>query len=357
MDYSSDRNDRCRIFEYTHKGVRSLLLENELIAVTVLIDKGSNIYKIMHKGSDTDFLWKSPGGLRDPSRHIPSAQNPLGSFLDFYEGGWQECLPGGGPFSYLGADIGLHGEACLLPWDFHVVRDSAECISVALKCDTIRFPFRIEKTISLKSGSMIVSFDEKVTNTGGVQIEFMWGHHPALGKPFLNGNCRIDIPAKEYIAAGRDFSPGSNVRPNTKGIWPVCDGIDGNKIDFSIIPDEFAGTGDLMFLNGLEEGWFAVTDEEKELGVGMRWDTEIFPYIWYWMVARGVDDYPWYGATYNIALEPWSSIPSTFAEAQKQGTTLKLGGGEALTTHYKLIVYEGIKRVRRITEEGIVESD
>ena len=355
MDYSSNRNHMCRILEYTHKGIRSLSLENELIAVTILLDKGANIYEIIHKRTDTDFMWKAPGGLRDPSRYIPSGQNPAGNFLDYYEGGWQECLPGGGPFSYMGADIGLHGEACLIPWDFHVVKDSPEEVCVMLLCNTIRFPFKIEKMISLKSGSMVISFEEKLINVGDVQIEFMWGHHPAIGKPFLNGNCRIDVPVKEYLATGQAFSPGSIIEPNTKGSWPYYEGIDDDKLDLTVVPDEFDNTGDLMFLSGLKDGWFAITDEETQIGIGMRWDERLFPYIWYWMVARGVKDYPWFGATYNIALEPWSSIPSAFEEAQKQGTTLKLDGGGKITSVYKFVIYEGVKRVRKITREGMVE--
>jgi len=356
MDYSSNRNYKCRIREYTHKGLRTLSLENELIAVTVLLDKGSDVYEVIHKQTDTDFMWKAPGGLRDPAKHVPTGQNPAGSFLDFYEGGWQECLPGGGPFIHLGADIGLHGEACLMPWGFHVVEDSPEEICVLLTCETYRFPFRIEKRISLKSGSMSISFEEEVTNTSAVPIEFMWGHHPAIGKPFLSQNCRIDVPAKEYQAMGRSFAPESDVEPDTKGEWPSCEGISGKKLDFSIVPAENANTGDLMFLSGLEEGWFAVTDEEKQLGIGMSWDEKTFPYVWYWMVSGGVKDYPWYGATYNIALEPWSSIPSTFAESQKRGTTLKLEGGATLSTDYKMVIYEGMKRVRKITRDGTVEA-
>jgi len=355
MDYSSNRNNKCRITEYTHKGIRSLKLENELIAVTILLDKGADIYEVIHKKTDTDFMWKSPGGLRDPSKYISTGQDPIGNFLDYYEGGWQECLPGGGPFSHMGADIGLHGEASLMQWSFQVVRDCPEEISVVLTCRTIRFPFRIEKTITLKSGSMIISFEEELTNAGDVEIEFMWGHHPAIGKPFLNKNCRIDVPAKEFLANGRAFSPGRNIEPNTKGTWPFADLADGEKLDLTIVPDEYDNTGDLMFLSGLEEGWFALTDEERQLGIGMSWDEKVFPYIWYWMVAGGVKDYPWYGATYNIALEPWSSIPSVFSEAQKQGTTLTLGGGKSITTAYKMVIYEEIARVNRITKDGTVE--
>ena len=355
MDYSSNRNCGCRIREYTHKGIRSLSLENELIAVTVLLDKGADIYEVIHKRTDTDFMWKAPGGLRDPAKIVPTGQNPAGSFLDYYEGGWQECLPGGGPFTHMGADIGLHGEACLLPWDFSVLKDSPEEICVYLTCKTIRFPFMIVKKVSLKSGSMIISFEEELTNLGDVQIEFMWGHHPAIGKPFLNGNCRIDVPAKEYVATGRAFAPGSNIGPDTKGVWPLCEGIDGEKMDLSVVPGESGDTGDLMYLSGLDEGWYAVTDEEKQLGIGMCWDEKVFPFVWYWMVARGVKDYPWFGATYNIALEPWSSIPSSFPEAQKQGTTLKLEGGGNINSVYKMVIYDGMKRVGKITKEGAVE--
>ena len=42
--------------------VRALRIENDVLAATVLIDKGADIYQLIYKPRDLDVLWKTPGG-------------------------------------------------------------------------------------------------------------------------------------------------------------------------------------------------------------------------------------------------------------------------------------------------------
>ena len=71
-------------------------MENELLRVTVLADKGADIFEFVHKPSDTDFMWRTPWGVRDPSLFIPSTGWGEGVWHDMYEGGWQTIAPTGG---------------------------------------------------------------------------------------------------------------------------------------------------------------------------------------------------------------------------------------------------------------------
>ena len=67
-------NHGCRISDaWTFKGMRTIILENELLRVTVLVDKGSDIVEFRYKPRDLDFLYFAPGGIRNPARTIPSA--------------------------------------------------------------------------------------------------------------------------------------------------------------------------------------------------------------------------------------------------------------------------------------------
>lgn len=355
MDYSSGRSQGCRIFEYTHRGLKMVSMENELIKVTVLVDKGSDIIEILHKPTDTDFMWKAPGGIRETSKFVSSKAHSLGNFLDYYEGGWQEVFPGGGPADFAGAELGLHGEVSLIPWDFFVEEDSSERISILLKCKTYRFPFAIQKKISLSKESAIIDIKESITNESGEDLEFIWGHHPALGKPFLDGDCRIDIPAKRFIASGTDFSQTSYFKPNFDGSWPKEKGSNGEQTDLSLVPSGEIPTADLFYLYGLEEGWYAVTNTKSKLGIGLCWDTSMFPYVVYWQVCHGLSDYPWYGRTYNIALEPWTSFPTDFNAAKANKTTRKIRGNETIQTDLKVILYSGLEMVNHISKDGVVE--
>ncbi|MCL4378628.1 MAG: hypothetical protein M1409_09710 [Actinobacteria bacterium] len=68
-------------------------MENELIKVSILSDKGTDIFEFLYKPLDLDLMWHSFNGIKDPSRFIPTIQHSGGPFLDYYEGGWQELFP------------------------------------------------------------------------------------------------------------------------------------------------------------------------------------------------------------------------------------------------------------------------
>ena len=71
--YQLERNYGCRVSDaWTFRGLKTAVIENELLRVVVLIDKGADIYQFVHKPTDTDFLWRSPWGVRDPSVRIPT---------------------------------------------------------------------------------------------------------------------------------------------------------------------------------------------------------------------------------------------------------------------------------------------
>ncbi len=354
MDYCSERNSGCRVFEYFHRNLRMFSMENEILKVTFILDKGADVYELIYKPTDTDFMWKAPRGIRDPLKYIPSNANPEGNFLDYYEGGWQEVLPGGGPMQYKGASFGLHGEVCLLPWNLKVLKDAEDEIIVELDCRLVRIPFLVVKTVGLKSNSSVIDFHEKIINLSSEDIEFMWGHHPAVGKPFLNENCVINLPAEKYLAKGKSFCEGSLLAADSEGRWPQAVDCSGKKVDLRRVPKSDSKSADLLFLSGLEDGWFTFTDPVKKLGYGMKWDLNIFPYVWYWYVAGGSSGYPWYASTYNIALEIWSSMPSSFDEAKRRNTLRKLSGGESISTEYLFTVFSGLEKTSKVQSDGIV---
>ena len=195
-----DRNWGCRIRETVFRGLRTITLENELLRILVLVDKGTDIYEFLYKPLDVDFMWRSPLPLRNPALFSPTVANANGAFHDNYHGGWQEIFPTGGmPTTYKGAEFGWHGEVSLIPWDYAIVEDHPERIAVRFSTRTYRTPFYIEKTLSLSSGKAVLFFEEQVINEGEETLQFMWGHHPALGPNFVDENCRIDLAGAKVM--------------------------------------------------------------------------------------------------------------------------------------------------------------
>ena len=171
--YQLERNYGCRVSDaWTFRGLKTAVIENELLRVVVLIDKGADIYQFVHKPTDTDFLWRSPWGVRDPSVRIPTTGSGEGGWMDVYEGGWQTVLPGGGfPTQYMGADMGLHAEVNTVPWDAVIVEDTPEVVSMRFWVRAARTPFFFEKTLTLRSGSAVLEIEARLTNEGGARSE------------------------------------------------------------------------------------------------------------------------------------------------------------------------------------------
>jgi hypothetical protein len=74
-----------------------------------------------------------------------------------------------------------------------------------------------------------------------------------------------------------------------------------------------------------------------------------------WQVYGGHHDYPWYGRTYNCALEPFTSWPPAgIANAVANDTALILDPGQAVDTDLVAVAYEA-QGVGRIARDGTVE--
>ena len=85
--YTHQRNYGCRLREYVYKGVDTITLENELLRITVLAGKGTDIVEFLYKPLDMDAMWHSFNGVRNPSDRA-SRSHPGASFLDHYPGGF-----------------------------------------------------------------------------------------------------------------------------------------------------------------------------------------------------------------------------------------------------------------------------
>ncbi|MDD3725914.1 MAG: DUF4432 family protein [Candidatus Ratteibacteria bacterium] len=327
-------NSGCRWMECIWNGITTIIMENDLIRLEILADKGTDIVEFLYKPQDIDFMWRSPMPIYKPYMFITTAEGRLGNFLDWYPGGWQEIFPnGGGRCEYKGAILGLHGEVALIPWKFNICEDTKEKLSIKFFTNTYRTSFFIEKTITIERGSPYIVIDEKVKNTGGEDMDFIWGHHPALGAPFLSSDCVIKIKkAKVFVGQGDGMS-FTNLKQG-EGNWPLVEGINGEDVDISICPGEKDNVSEVMFLSELVEGKYEIYNNKLKIGFQLEFPLDIFRYLWFWRIAGGSFEYPWYGRNYNIALEPFSSLPN-LAEAVKRGDSLKLHPGESLSARVK----------------------
>ena len=357
MHYQTERTSGCRISDsWTYRGLKAVVMENELLRVTVLADKGADIFEFVHKPSDTDFMWRTPWGVRDPSLFIPSSGWGEGVWHDMYEGGWQTIAPTGGyPGEYMGAEIGQHNESALMPWDCQILTDTPEQVSAKFWVQSYRTPYWIEKTLTIEQGSAALKVSESVTNLAEEPTECVWGQHIALGEPFLNAGCRLDLPGGSVYGLGDGSMPGSLLAAEARGEWPTAPAPGGDPVDLHKFPARSERIEDMAVFHELADGWYAVTDPNKGVGFGFAFPKSIFEYIWYWQVFGGKGGYPWYKRTYNVGLEPFSSMPSGLPlPPSEEKTSFTMEAGETRTAEMVAVAYESTSGVESISPDGAV---
>lgn len=354
--YTYGRKQGCRIsLDYTYKGMRIGYLENELLRVGVLLDKGADIFEFTYKPRDMDVMWQSPTPMQKP--FVATSALPEGTFHDYYYGGWQEVLPSAGWASepYMGTYQGLHGEVSLLPFEASVTEDTPEQVTLSARVRLYRSPLALERNMTLKKDTAALFIHEQLTNEADLEFGVMWGHHPAFGVPFLDESCVVQAPAKKVEVL--------TFHPN--GLWSTEDEYDfpmvknrrtGALQDITRVLPKSTKSVDVVFFKELSAGWYGITNQNQGVGFGMAWDHTLFKYLWMWQVYGGHDDYPWYGRTYNCALEPFTSYPPAgIKNAIDNGTALLMKPREVITTELVAVAYEG-QGIKSIGIDGTVKS-
>ncbi|MGH9511412.1 MAG: aldose 1-epimerase [Terriglobales bacterium] len=331
------RNHGCRITQFVYLGYDALALENEQLRITVLPGKGSDVIHFLYKPKDMDFMWASSPGLQ-PFGAVKSPNAKGQAFLDYYPGGWQEILPNfGDPCEYKNMTLGLHDEVSLLPWKYNIVEDDDECVSVELEVRCIRTPFRICKQLTLRPG-LCLDITEEVHNDSEETMDCTWGHHPTFGSPFLDEACRVLVPPCKVKTQEEYVSQNSRLERGQDCDWPLVWSRKGEKVDLSRVAPKITRSHDMAYLYGFDKGWYGLFHEDRKLGFGMKWDSNIFPYLWFWQVYGGWSGYPWYGSSYNIGLEPCSSYPQSLTAAVRAGTQMRFAAGETIQTSLQAVV-------------------
>lgn len=343
----------CRIREFVLKDYRAVSLENELIKATILIDKGTDVYELVYKPKDLDFLWKSRLGLRSMKNFQPMRPGSGGAFLDFYEGGWQELFPWAGHASdYRGVNSGLHGEVALEPWEYRVEIDSPEEIQITCSIRTRRAPFVLSKTYHLRRHVPAIWIRETAENESNSEMRAVWGHHPAFGWPFLDSSCVIDLPPCNVMTLSA-LDETSRLKENSSGQWPMVQLRDGNTVDLSQVPHPSIGCQDLAFIHGFKEGWFALRNQAKQAGIALSWDATVFPWLWYWQLFGGGPDYPSWNSEYVAAIEPVTSQTIRFTDSIENGTAKVFPPRSRLQSEMSVWAFEGSNSVTRVSSDGV----
>ncbi|HEX6336991.1 MAG TPA: DUF4432 family protein [Jiangellaceae bacterium] len=333
------RNWGPRVHEITYAGMRAVVLENERLRVTVLADKGADVVEFNDKRRDLDYVWLSPIGLRNPADVAGGGTDDVATFVDSYEGGWQEIFPSGGaPSTYRGVKLAQHDEVAGLAWDYAIVADGESEVAVTFTVHGRRMPFRVSRTLRLGAGEPALEVREETVNDAPVDLPAMWGQHVVFGRPFLRPGCRITLPDGANVIPHPDAinPPHRLVAPGGPWRWPEVPGPDGGTVDLSLVGAR-GEPSDIVYLTGFTEGWYEVRDPGSGTGLRVAWDARVLPYLWRWQELGASEGYPWWGRIYTVGLEPFSSYPTNgLAEAVANGSALNYPAGERKSLEWSI---------------------
>lgn len=335
---------KCTISDdWSLKGMNVVWMENDYLRIGILAGRGSDIFEFRYKPKDVDFMLRLSKGILNPNIDFSQQRGTDNQFEDYYYGGWQEILPNSPGFNYRGAALGQHGEVSLTPWKGAIVENTPERVSVKLWTRPLRVPVLIEKTLTLVADKATLFIEEKLTNEAGTHLDIIWGHHIAFGLPFLKEGAKITTNARRFLAEPL-MPPHRRFQPGVESDFPKALNINGKEDDASIVPPESAAPySDLAYLSGFDDSaFYALKNEEKNVGFAVRWDARIFKHVWYWQERYATQDAPWWGHAYTVALEPWTSRWRPDPEkAIEDGEWLRLAAREIVTTRLEASGFEG----------------
>ncbi|MBC8160802.1 MAG: aldose 1-epimerase [Roseiflexaceae bacterium] len=340
-------------------GMQAVTISNALVRVTVLPEKGADIYALVHQPSGIDVLWKSPTGLR-PLGHGRASPDSTVAWLEHYEGGWQECFPNGGdPCQYGGVELSFHGESTMLPWQFTVVEQGERAV-VEFFVSLYRSPLRLRRRMILEATTATLQLHEQLTNTAAEPIDCMWGHHPAFGAPLVGSSARLATNARIALADATNDGPHQPLLLGARGQWPYLPTKTGGLLDLRCLPSNNEPRALLAYLFDFDGApWYALSNADAGIGVGMTWPDSAFSCLWLWQELHASGGFPFYKRVDTMAVEPWSSYPGhglTHVMETTQ-THLRLGPGEthASTLVVTLFSIDIDQDVRTISPTGVVE--
>jgi len=186
-------------------------------------------------------------------------------------------------------------------------------------------------------------------------MHYMWGHHPAYGAPFLDGNCHIQLHDATFQASSIELSPLCKIAANIEAGWPLIAGKLG-PVDLSKVPPMAERNFEFVYLRDLKAGWYALTSRKYDFSVALVCPLEVFPYPWFWQELRGSFGFPWYGNCYVMAIEPFTSMPASLEKALAAGTAPLIGRGQSLEVELTTLFIPGQATIHSINGDGRVET-
>ncbi|MEN8097910.1 MAG: hypothetical protein ABFQ89_02435 [Chloroflexota bacterium] len=286
-----------------YQGMKAISLRNEYLSLVVIPELGAKIASLMHRPSQTEWLWTNPNLVLKKPEYGDSYTGQHDT------GGVDECFPTIAPVQFPTepwTDITIpdHGELWSQSWDVESVESTPERVVISVSCYGVHLPYRFERTITLLAGENEVHLGYKVTNLSSFALPFLWSIHPLLRiepgmRLYLPENVqriRIDSSTDDFLGELGTSHP-----------WPVVHDNEGNELDLSKVPSSDIARAVKFFAAPLNEDVPVETmlvDPKSKRGLGFRFSPNQITHIGVWMNYGGWAGVEGAAPYYNLGLEP-----------------------------------------------------
>lgn len=291
-----------------YRELNAIKLENSVLKLIILPDKGANMASLVHKPSGRDWLWHNPKPYRLPEYDS--------LFHEFDLSGFDDCFPTVGRCHYpdgawKGIAVPDHGEVWALPWDYKIEGQTAR-----FWVHGVRFPYLMEKDISLAGNEVVISY--KVINYAPQPLKLLWAAHPLVA---VEPGMELQLPAGTSIKG--DLSSLSIQTKQGK-----------DKAVFLTIGDSASKIARKVFTDRLPEGWCAFYEPQTGDFLKFIFPKEKIPYVGIW-INQGA--FPSGERHFNAALEPTNAAVETLQIADKEGLLIPIPAKDTMEWNLTIV--------------------
>jgi len=304
-----------------------LRMTTDQISLDVVPQLGATVVSLKRRADDAELLWQTPWGLR-PRGTLSVPGSSEAEMMDTNPGGWQTLFPNGGDTAIAhGVEWGFDGEARVAPFSWTAVTGA-----VVLTCRLVRSPFEVTKVITVRGNEAKVA--ETVKNVGGEPLEVMWGQQVVFGQPLIGASTVVDA---EATTTHPDPAVSTDTTYEDVLPWPRSYG-NPSVINLRNLPGPDAGETRLAYLTDFSRPRLTVRNAERDLGVDLEWDGEVWPHLWYSMEAGLRSDFPWFNRGYFFSVTPNTSWPGhgLYDARHVAQSTLWIQPGQSMSSHLTL---------------------
>ncbi len=316
-----------------YHGVRAVMLENRQLRVVVLPETGGRIYSLVHKPSDTEFLWHNP---RANPRLIPFGT----SFDDNLVGGWDDLLPTVDACTYQGEAVPDHGELWGLPWDWKITPTKDGSVSLYTSVTAPITPVKLERWLTVADDQPELHVRYRLTNLAPQPVDLLWGIHPLF---VISPVHRLDLPPSRMLVELASSEQVGQVGQFYE--WPHLPTTVGS-VDMRQIPPSEVNASAGHYAIESSAGWLALTDQASQVGIALVYPAEVFKSLWLWMSFGGWRNH------YHLAVEPWTGSPVNLAQAAAAGRQTILTAHQSIDYEVTVFAYTGLTHVTRVERDG-----